>query len=548
MSATDPKPEEPIGRADLASAEEVEDFLTKLGTTGELKLELFRKSPQMHKGVQVSGHVKNYDGPFTIDQVALEHGGGKFQVRVQRRGAGTKGWQYSGARTFEVAGLPKIENLVGVEIDPSQKGGNGAEQSPVVAQALNMAHNLIEDSRAQARDAIESAKSNTGGIDDATKLVIDGLQRQVEKLADAVSAKDEKILELVGKEPDNSRENKLFDIMRDGNSDHANRIREMIASHDTELRQLRDYHRDELGRRESRFEKELDHVRAAHQREIDSLKDSHKTAMESQKNAYEMRVDTLKDQKKALERELSELKSEIGTLRAKKDIGPMDMVDTVVKLRNGMESVFPTGGDEEPSKIEKILGTVMESPIIQSIAGRIDSGPPPDGAGDQMVRVRDAEGNIHTVPQSYVDQMRAQQAAQGGGEQGARQGPPIDPAEMQKAIGFLESAYANGTAPQMVAMSAKNLVPASILQYLSRVGVDQFLDSVGLQDNSPLSSVAGRLWVRQLAQVLLQGYVDPEAAADTPAEGPAEAPEGAEEDLGFDTEGALDDTEDPAVQ
>lgn len=541
-SKTDP--DEPLRRSEHATAEEVEEFLSDLGTNGEVKFELFRRQPPSHRGIKTDGHLRNYFEPFTIEEVQQEHGGGKFQVRCNRRTINGR-WGYAGARTFDIAGVPKIDSLRDPD-DDDGRGKNGGSTDPAVGQALLMARNLVDDAREQARDA-ETRASSSRGMDEGTRMMIDNMQETMRSMADRLEAANGRILELVGRPPDNTREDKLFDIMRDSNTDHSSRITELRTAHDTELRTLREFHRDELRRREDRFEKELDAMRATHGREIESLKESHRTALESQKNAYEMRIDTLKDQKKSLERDLNEYKSEIGSLRAKKELSPLDQLNTIVALKNGMESVFPTASDDEPSKLQQVLGTVMESPLVQSIAGRIE-GSAGAGGGEQMVQVRDQKGNIRQVPASYIEQMRAQQAQQQGGNQ--PQQPAVDPADVQRAIGFLEAAYQNGNAPDVVAAAARSVVPPPLLGHLRRVGVDAFLEQIGVSEMSPLSSVAGRMWVRQLASVLLGGDPGPAPDPAQPPETPAGAPDAGAgaEDLDFDADAALDDDEGPAVQ
>jgi hypothetical protein len=438
-----PDPEEPIKRAEYASAEQLSGFLMDLGSTGEIKLELFRKSPPTYQGIKIDGHLRNYSEPFTIEEISEEHGGGKFQVRCQKRNANTGRWQYAGARTFDVAGVAKIDALRG----PDSGNGKPSVSDPAVSQALNMAATVMSNSQAEAAALRAEARdgNNRGSMDEGTKLMITGMQEQLAALREDASAKDAKILELIGQKPDTSGQDKLFGIMEKSTVDHSSRITEIRTAHDSELRQLRDFHNQDLRLRESRFEKELDAVRAGHVREIDSLKDSNRVAVDSQKLAYEMKIDVLKDQIKRGDRDLTETKAEVGALRGKKDLSPMDQLDTIVKLKNGLESVFPTGGDEEPSKLQQIVTAVAESPIVASLAARIEGPGGPGGGqqlepGDRMVKVRGTDGQIHEVPESYVRKMQEQQAAQRA-EAEANPMSALDPAELKQAVTFLETAY-----------------------------------------------------------------------------------------------------------
>ena len=71
--------------------------------------------------------------------------------------------------------------------------------------------------------------------------------------------------------------------------------------------------------------------------------------------------------------------------------------------------------------------------------------------------------------------------------------------------------------------SARNLVPAAILGLLKSRGVDHFLNNVAqLEDNSPLATVEGRMYVRQIAKFLLEGTTEID---DTEAQAPDDIPE-----------------------
>lgn len=525
-----------IERVREDEAEEIYDFLSQLGSTGEMKVELFRKEPIRYKGVKTDGLLEVYREPINYDQIRDMHGGGKYQVRVNIRNKKGR-WEYAGARTFDIAGKPRLDSLLNAGDDEDEDGGGAPVPSApdgAINQALSMAHSLVSDSRREAQMLRESSRRN-GNSDETTLRMIDKLDRQIEILQGALTQKDERILELLGKKPDTSGQDQLLAMYRESNTDHSARIGEIRLAHDSELRQLRDYHSSELRMREQRFEKEIDSVRAGHAREVDSLKDSHRSAMDAQKNGFEMRIDGLKETIKRLEREVSEARTEVAGLRAKKEQGPLDQIQGLVALKTGLESLMPASGDDDKpsSTAERVIAALMESPVAQGLASRI-AGPEPTQAqqiaAPEMVGVRRADGTVVQVPRSYIDQMRAQQAAAANG--GA---PIIDKNEVSVAVQFIEQAYKNGHPPETVAASARNLVPKAILDHIKKMGVDSFLNEVAdLSDSSPLATVAGRIYVRKIAKFLLEGTtegvdeevaepaVDFEGEVDGPAEGEVE--------------------------
>ena len=97
------------------------DWMTSFGEMGEMRVTLRRISPPSYKGVPCKGLLQHYD--FAIDEKAIkdQHGGGLFTIQVERRGKSKKGnptWVYLGTRRFEIAGVPKLDNLLNAGEDP----------------------------------------------------------------------------------------------------------------------------------------------------------------------------------------------------------------------------------------------------------------------------------------------------------------------------------------------------------------------------------------------------------------------------------------------
>jgi hypothetical protein len=514
-------------KLDDDDSRELYEWLSSLSAQGEIKVELFRKDPPTWKGVKTSGLLETFDAPISHEHVANTHGGGRYQIKVQRRGLNKRGnpiWEYSTARTFEVAGHPNLEPLmrpIPKELEEQQQQAAQAAASRVsaaeasaqpVAQAMAMAQQLMRDSQEEARYLREQQGRPASGSDEAMRMLVDKLGDQVADLQRALLAKDERLLAAMTQKPDTSMHDRLFDVLDHSTKDHSSRINEIRIAHDAEMRAIREGHRDELRAKEDRIQREIDSVRAGHQREVESIKEAHRSAMDALKLSYQTRIDGLEDQIRRLDRELTEAKTEMAQLRSRKEQGPLEQVEGLVKLRNGLEAL--TGkdeGDEDDGKgkstAERVIHALMNSSVAQGVAERISRAAAPPQ--EPMVAVRRKDGQVAYVPQSYIAaaQMQAQQRA----EEEAAAGPRIDPEAMQRAVLLLETAYRNGQAPATVAISARGMVPGDILGYLQREGVDTFLNEA-VPDQSPLCSVAGRQWVRQIAAALF----GQEPAAHTP--------------------------------
>ena len=91
----------------------------------------------------------------------------------------------------------------------------------------------------------------------------------------------------------------------------------------------------------------------------------------------------------------------------------------------------------------------------------------------------------------------------------AQQNDGVDkpsPSEVKVAITYMENAFTAGTSPTDFAMSAKSMIPGSILKYMESVGIDKFLNEVAnLEQGSPLRNQAGRTFIREVAKFLLEG-------------------------------------------
>jgi hypothetical protein len=508
---TTPEGEAAKSQLEIESEKALHEWLSAFGAMGAIRVALKRMSPTTYKGIQVKGTLQNYEEPVTEEQIQQEHGGGRFQIVVNQLKKGSRGnprWQYAGARTFEIAGPPKVAPLMNADEEEDDKGnGQPSLTDGPVGQAMNMALNMSREAQARA-DRAESRQPQ--GIDHRLlETLVNPLRDEVGALREQLADKERLLYDAVNKPKDTRSEDKLLDIMAGKEQGHSNTLDGLRQAHEAELRQLREFNREEIRRREDRFEREIEHVRQAATREVDSLKLAHTQALDSQRHGYEMRIDGLKDIQKRLEREVDATKKELGEVRGKREQGPIEQIQNLVNLKQGMEALSPdTGGDK--SGWEK--AAEFAGPLIEGIAGRFAQQPQlPPGPEQGLVPVQLPDGRTVHVPPHIAEQAQAQREAAEAAERepGEPAMPEVSEEDMEKAVMFLEAALRNNTDPAVFAASARNMLPDDVLDGLKRLGVDNFLNKMAkIQTGSPLASVAGRMWVRQVAQFLLEGRVD----------------------------------------
>lgn len=488
--------------------QEIVDWLSALSSTTTIDVALKRTWPERWNNVHIKGTLAHYDGPVTEDEVAAVYGGGKFQVIVHKvLPSGKK--EYAGARTFEIPGAPKLDSLPGMESDEDDAPAQPAASDHVVGQALHMAHQLTRDAQRRA----DQYQSKSGMDWQAMETLMAPLREQIKSLSTENVALQQRLWEKAQEKPDRSHEDRLLGIMENKETGYANALQQLRMEHEKELRQLREFNQEEIKRREARFERELEATRQAADREIRALTTAHQQALDSQRLGYEGQIEGKKSELSRLERELKKVEVELAELRGRKDMTPLDQIQGLVQLKSGFDALMPDA-PEQKSGFERWAETL--SPLIDGVAQRVGGAGQHPGAGqqqpyddgDELVTVRDPEtGQMRQVPKRIIRQAQARRAQQQARaqEQGLpADAPPLEDAEVKAAVSFIESAFQAGTDPGVFARSARSMVPAAILQYLAQVGVDPFLDRVAkLDSGSPLASVAGRKYIRDVADHLL---------------------------------------------
>lgn len=501
------KVREPMEKIDEREEMELARYIESFGDDGPIRVDLSRISPTQFKGVAIKGKITTFYEPITEDQVQEYYGGGKYEIRIHGKDH-TGSWRYRKARRFDIAGLPKLDNLPGVEAEVKEVA------APILPstdkEAFRMAEKMIDAANARAERAEQSSGTDWEMIN---ATMIAPLRDELKALNQRLEAKDAQIAALTNKPPDRSNEERLFSMMDNKESAYANSLAAIRTQHESEMRSVREHNRDEMRRVEERLERAMEHQNQAHLRELDTLKDAHKTALNNQKLGYENRILALNDTIDRLKADDGDRRSELATLRAKKDISPLDQITQLGALKDAFETLSPSSEPDTPWWQEAIKAA---APRIAGFANQAMSavgGPPAGDPNDPIVTVRTPDGREMQMPRSMalrLQQEHAAAAAQGaGGPQPAQpqaQGTPppdLDPESVKMAVRYIEGAFRNNTDPRIFAQSAIGSIPQPLLNYLAQHGVDAFLNNVAkLEPGSPIATVAGRKFVKNVAAYL----------------------------------------------
>lgn len=471
------------------------EYMRTLSDNGDIKVTVSRLKPQVCKktGRNIKGHLETFDEPITEEDIQEQFGGGTYTLQIRVPNSQGK-YVFKGSRTVHIAGDPRV-----IGPDPEQKPQR--EDADIVKQTLSTMQGLLD-------------RNDRHGTDPAMKSLIEGLQGQLGHLQSQLASKDERILEMFSRKPEETTSDRLLGKMLEGESVRINGMR---TQHESELRMLKENHIDEVKRLNERFDRMVERLEDNHKREIDSLKTHQEVQITALRTAQESVVDGYKREIKHLDRELTKSQTELAELRGKKDKSALDMLTEVSSLKTALDE-FKGGGDESPSSTwERVAQTVMQSPILEGIGQRIAEGPGGSGGGapsassaedgempinhplrlpDGRVVVKKPDGKI-----MEIRKRKKTMTTDGGGGQSIE----IDPEEVKVAVSFMEGAFNNETPPEVFASTARNLIPGGIMTALKAQGVDAFLSNVAvLEPGSPLGTQAGRNWIRKVADALMQ--------------------------------------------
>jgi hypothetical protein len=510
-----------------------------LGGSEDITVKLHRVEPReiRHKGerINISGLCSTYAELPTDAQIEDAFGGGTYRLIVNKANG-----RYFGSKQFKIAGRPKIDAYVDLDDEPTAAAAvsvGSAESDALSMQALKTMKELIDQKKeggvdmTQIMAMIQAANAPLLSQIEAANQAAAELRREL-------AAKDAKMFEIATAKPDTSKEDNLLKEVWNSDSRRLESIRE---AHQSEMRIMREHHEAALSRLDDRHKDDIKTLQRSHEREIDSIKDSHKQAIEALKLAYESRIDGFKSDVERLNRDLTESKAEIGSLRSIKEKGLVEQASELAQVGDALKAIGigNKGDDEEGNKkwYERMFEAAAENPeVIATIMGGPNAGPPqqmqslpqpqmqpqlppvgqPFQAPDGQAYVRIDEQTVvpleqaQQMAQQHMQAQQAQQAqppAAGQPEQATRPAArPPEPAEVKKAILFMEMAYSNGTNAESFAQTAKASIPYDILAYMEQEGIENFLNKVAVLDkSSPLRNIAGRKWMREVGNFLLKG-------------------------------------------
>jgi len=309
----------------------------------------------------------------------------------------------------------------------------------------------------------------------------------------------------------------------------------------------------------STYESQIMTLRTTYESQISSLRESHAREISAQTLLTATRDTVGQGEVKRLEREVIELRAENKELRARKEKGPLEMFKEVNELK---ELVGADGDGEEKGAIAQVAEIIANSQIAVSLAKKL-GGPDPTAQPPQQqlppphvpyvgqdgrMYVHDGQGGVAEVrpqqpmlrrkkqarpapvapppapppppegappevQQAYEQAAQQHQQAEADHAMAVREARIVESAQelpmdmVQAAVQYLENAFrANADNPDVVAQSLRSqaLVPESVVKFLREHGVDVLMDRVArLDSSSPLSTQAGRNWIRKVVKGLL---------------------------------------------
>ena len=479
-----------------------------------VRVTLERRSPEEWDGHQTGGVLDHFDELIDEELVKQRYGGGKYQVKVQKQLPNGR-WNYAGARTFKIAGDPKLTGEL-------FRGGRKEEDIPfapapdgdVVKSAMNLTAQLAREAQERADRAELRANNQQPNpmmsetflslVTEPLKMQIQTLTAQLNEKERVISEKDRIIHDLSNKKPDTFFQDTIAGKLLDGESARIEAIRTQF---DSERRQLVQSYAEDNKRGQDRHDYEIKRVEDSHRRELQGLKDSLDARIESLKSGYESRLEAKDNRIKDLERDLNKTHAELGELRARKDKSVPEQLAEFAALREHMTAAgfIPGEQEEEDSAIDKIIE--VAGPIVRGIGARLENAP--QAQPQQMVKRR----VVRAVPRKPEGQGEGRPALPAPG------GVDLKPEDLAMAVAYIEQGVTNGIQPELFAQSVRNMVPPSILNVFKDKGVDYFLDEVAVKHvslQSPLTTQIGRTFVRKVVKYLLTESTDLEAPVPTP--------------------------------
>jgi hypothetical protein len=472
------------------------------------KISLARQSPDVWEGRNVAGHLGNFDELIDEETIASRFGGGKFQIRAMKANAQGK-MIFAGSRTFKIAGDPKItaehfkeQREAVIPLTPIVPNADAEVTKAALASMERFSTKAVERA-----ERIEDAARGQSPFDPTIiAMVTKPLESQIATLNAQLLQKEQLLIEkdriikdLSERRPDTSVQDKLLDKMYDGENAKLNALR---AQHDSERRVLQENFAEEKKRMEHRSDIERQNLMEAHKRELKQLEMSFDHQLKASELSHRALLDAKENRLKDLDRTITKLDAEIVELRAKKEKTIHEQMQEVVRMKETFSALGMGGDDkEEESTVERVMGAIAENPIVQGIGRRLaqpeaPAAPAPRQVAQQLPQARRPRPRPAAPPAQAAPAPAAPAPAVGLPD-------GVTDESVQVAVQMMEGAVANGTDPDVFAQSIRSMVPAGVINYIGRHGIDTLLDDVArLSEASPLSTQVGRLFARRVAKSL----------------------------------------------
>jgi hypothetical protein len=483
----------------------LKEWLEEIAPGGALRVKVTRTSPKMWKGLNVGGSLATYDQQIDEDWIREHHGGGDFYLIVQKPKVNGAGWQYAGGRVIRIAGDPRTDDVFRDKSD-QQPAANPAGTNPaggIVDRVVGSLERQLEREQQRQQQAPHGPDTET------MRMLLGPMQRQVDQMSAMLREKDAQLVaaQQTKPEPRDEFRDKMLDKLLDGDSARISALR---TQYESELRQVKEGAMQNEARLRDSFERDKQAISMSHDRELNALRSAYDMRVAAQESAHNTGRTLMDGEIRRLQADLTEAKSELASLRLKKDKTILEQASEFAAIKEAIGEI--TGGDEkEKSGWEKVMEVAGNLPIVQQQLSRLGGESPPAQSAPQPVApqprprlLTGPDGNLYRqLPDGQVQLVRRRaQVAREPGE--AAPVPEIPATTVKLAVDFLETAFRGGQDPEQVATSVRSMIPAEVLAVIRDRGVDGFLTDIAkLEGTSPLASQAGRNWSRKVGKSLL---------------------------------------------
>lgn len=505
-----------LKRVQAAEDGDFRDVLENIGTDGSFRIVVTRVEPEQARDpatgrmVKVDGHLKTYTQAIDQEFIASRHGGGKFRLNFLKKAADGS-YKIHTKRVIDIAGDPRTDD-VPRNVDPvapagAPMGAAPASDSPsIVRDVLGVMKDQLDKSNERA-----SRANGPAGPDPAMMLLIEELRRTNETQATEMRELRREMADTRNAKPEKSEgdafKDGLVKQLLDGDS---SRLQATRIQFESEIRQLKDLHQADIARLYERFERDVTKLEAAHMRELALVRTSNDTTQAAIKISLDTSKEVLNGQIKALERECSTLRTEVSELRAKKDKSPLE----IAKEYKVLQETYGAGDDkDEASTVEKVVTALPQAiEIARDIMNKNKPAAPQQAAPvqparPQILQMPNGDKFIQRGNDLIPVKKKGQKVAVTAGEGQPPtevEIPAIDPGQLEQALSYLERAFNGNQDPAVVAQSAKPFMPDAMMTSIQTLGIDVFFAKVAkLPSASPLSSQAGKNWIRKVGKALV---------------------------------------------